>query len=189
MKKIVLIMALAGFTTAFAQVDENQQTQVTKTTVESANGKDVVSKNVTIEKKQELKLQNTGVDKTNYSVTMSPVRIDTDVSYNFDNKTYSFQNNDSKYQLMRMDNDNPSVYATMKPSSQKGYYLVIRDNENSLGYFNKNGNFVIESYDPKTDVLKTTVYVNKNSETIKKMPKALNSNKLINEDVDGDGMR
>jgi hypothetical protein len=35
---------------------------------------------------------------------------------------------------------------------------MSQDGQSSFGYFNQNGNFVVESYDAKNDVVVTTVY-------------------------------
>ena len=82
MKKIAFIIALAGFTTAFAQENTNkaEKSTITKTTVKSSKGEEVSAKRVITEAKSNLELQNTEVNKTNYSVSMSPVKVDTEIT-------------------------------------------------------------------------------------------------------------
>jgi hypothetical protein len=164
MKKILIVLALAGFSTAFAQETKNENekktTTITKTTVEDSKGVDVSTKAVTETENQKLALNN--FDGThNFNTVMQPREIKSDVNYSNDGVSYRFEPHTTNgFQLMSVGNNDvkPVEYAVLRPSSQKGYYIMSQDGQSSFGYFNQNGNFVVESYDAKNDVVVTTVY-------------------------------
>ncbi|MCW8982261.1 MAG: hypothetical protein OQJ83_12820 [Altibacter sp.] len=164
MKKILMVFALAACTTAFSQVTQNENekttTKVTKTTVKDSKGMDVTTKEVTTKQSQDLAL--TSFDgKHNFNTVMEPVQVKTDVNYSNDGVSYRFEPHSTNgFQLMTMTEDDtkPMEYAVIRPSSQKGYYLMSQNGDNSFGYFNQNGHFVVESYDPQTDSIVYTIY-------------------------------
>ena len=162
MKKILLIFALAVYTTCFAQNDKNKnettKTTTTKTYVKDSKGVDVKTKEVTKSKDQVIALKNTSADKTNYSTIMLPTDVNTDVYYSNNNINFLFQDEDNGYKMMAIKENSKNEFATIRPSSQKGYYIYTKDGESSFGYFNQNGNFVVEKYDPDTDAIVTTIY-------------------------------
>lgn len=163
MKKIVLIFALAAFTTGFAQKNLNTQkeTVVTKTAVKDNKGTTESTKAVSTKQKQEVKLSVSDAKKTNQNIVMTPVEVDTDVTYGYEGNRFKFLSQKDKdgYRLMTVkDNKTRDEYAVIKPTSQNGYYIYSQDGKSSFGYFNEEGNFVVESYDPKTDAVVNQVY-------------------------------
>lgn len=163
MKKITLIFALAAFTTGFAQKNLNTQkeTVVTKTEVKDSKGTTESTKAVSINQKQEVKLATSDSKKTNQNIVMTPVKVNTDVIYAYEGSRFQFLSQKDKdgYRLMNVkDNKTREEYAVIKPSSQNGYYIYSQSGKSSFGYFNEEGNFVVESYDPKTDAVVNQVY-------------------------------
>ncbi|MCG2418637.1 hypothetical protein K8089_06345 [Aequorivita sp. F47161] len=163
MKKTLLIIALAAFTAGFAQENKNKKTEtvVTKTAVTSEKGTDVSTKAVTKTKKQVLQLDDSDANQTNQSVVMKPAKVNTEVSYGYDGNRFQFLNQKDKdgYRLMTVkDNASNEEYAIIKPTSQNGYYIMSRDGNSSFGYFNENGNFVVERYDSQKGEIVTDVY-------------------------------
>ncbi|PHR12711.1 MAG: hypothetical protein COA40_07435 [Aequorivita sp.] len=163
MKKILIVFALAAFTTGFAQVDKNTNTKETtivkKTYIEDDQGIDVETQKATISQQRQLALKNTDVVKTNYSVTMTPITINTDYSYTFNNNKYSFSADNNGYTLNQIvTGAQNSEYAKLKPLGQKGYYLFKKDGQTSVGYFNQYGNFVVEGFDSNTDNVSTIIF-------------------------------
>tara|TARA_R100001369_G_scaffold51222_1_gene78043 strand:- start:394 stop:924 length:531 start_codon:yes stop_codon:yes gene_type:complete len=160
MKKILIVFALAAFTTAFAQENKNEKTETTttKTYVKDSKGVDVDTKEVTTKEDQVIALNNTSADKTNFSTKMLPSEVKTDVNFKNNERKFSFEAQDKGYRMMAIKDDTSNEFATIRPSSQKGYYIYSQDGDNSFGYFNQNGNFVVERYDPNTDSIVTTVY-------------------------------
>ena len=164
MKKIALIFALAAFTTGFAQKNLNTQkeTVVTKTEVKDNKGTTESTKAVSIKKNQEINLANSDSKKTNQNIVMTPVKVNTDVVYAYEGNRFQFLNQKDKdgYRLMNVkDNETREEYAVIKPTSQNGYYIYSQKGKSSFGYFNEDGNFVVESYDPKTDSVVNQIYI------------------------------
>ena len=160
MKKTLLIFALAAFTTAFAQENKNEKTETTttKTYVKDSKGVDVDTKAVTKTEDEVIALNNASTDKTNFSTMMLPSEVKTDVNYQNDDREFSFEAQAEGYKMMAIKDKATNEYATIRPSSQKGYYIYTQNGDNSFGYFNQNGNFVVERYDAKTDAIVTTIY-------------------------------
>ncbi|QAA81161.1 hypothetical protein EI546_05195 [Aequorivita sp. H23M31] len=163
MKKLVLIFALAAFTVSFAQenVDKKKETVVTKTAVKDNKGVEVSSKAVSKSEQQQLKLNANNPNQVNQEVVMNPVKVDTDVTYGYEGNRFKFmsQKDEEGYRLMTVkDNATNNEYAIIKPTSQNGYYIYSQNGKSSFGYFNEEGNFVVESYDPKTDAIVSQVY-------------------------------
>lgn len=163
MKKVLLIFALAAFTTGFAQENTNmkKETVVTKTAVKDNQGVKESTKSVSIKEKQQLELASEDSKKVNQNVVMSPVKVDTKVTYGYEGNRFKFlsQKDEEGYRLMNVkDNKTQEEYAIIKPTSQNGYYIYSKNGESSFGYFNDEGNFVVESYDPKSDAVVNQVY-------------------------------
>jgi hypothetical protein len=151
MKKILLIFALAAFVTGgFAQVEnEKTETVVTKTTTSDSQGKAVKTKEVTKTEIQDKAL--TDFDgKHNFNTVMLPTEVNTDVDYDYDGVSYRFRPVKPGYAIIDLNRDD-TEYARIYPSTQDGYYIYIKDGRSSLGYFNEDGDFVVEAYDPDND--------------------------------------
>ena len=156
-----MIIALAGFTTVFAQENKNEkkETVVTKTRVTDNKGVDVSTKEVTKTEKQVIALEGSDIAKTNQNIVMLPTEVNTDVNYSNNGVNYMFENQDKGYKMLTQnDSETLDDFAIIRPSTQKGYYIMSQDGNNSFGYFNQNGNFVVESYDPVTDNVTSTIY-------------------------------
>lgn len=161
MKKIAFILALATFSMSYAQENKNEkkETVVTKTTVQNSKGEEVSTKAVTKTEEQVIALERSDANMTNQNITMLPTKVDTNVTYSNDGVDYSFEAQNKGFKMMSRDDVNNSEdFAILRPSSQKGYYIMSQDGVSSFGYFNQNGNFVVESYDETSDSIVTTVY-------------------------------
>lgn len=92
---------------------------------------------------------------------MQPSKINTSVDYGYEGNRFKFINQEDKdgYRMMTVkDNATQEEYAIIKPSSQNGYYIMSQDGKSSFGYFNADGNFVVERYDAKLDAVVSDVY-------------------------------
>ena len=162
MKKIFLIFALAVFTTTIAQnTNTKKETVTTKTTVKDNKGAEVSSKSISKSQKQVIALDAQNPNQTNQNIVMKPAEVNTDVTYGYEGNRFQFLNQKDKdgYRLMTVkDNVTQSEYAIIKPTSQNGYYIYSQDGKSSFGYFNEEGNFVVESYDPETDAVVNQIY-------------------------------
>lgn len=165
MKNALMIIALAVATTGFAQVDKNKnkksETVTTKTITRDNKGEDVSSKSITETEKQKMSLNQSERNQVNQSVVMSPVEVDTEVNYGYEGDRFQFVSQEDKngYRLMTVkDNAKHQEYAIIKPTSQDGYYILSKEGKTSFGYFNAEGNFVVERYDEKNDKIVSDVY-------------------------------
>ena len=163
MRKLMIVLALAAFTSAFAQENKNKtkETVVTKTTVTDAKGTQTSSKSISNTSKQVIGLDKSESNKVNQNIVMQPMQVDTEVSYGFEGNRFQFinQKDEDGFRLMTVrDNAKNEEYAIIKPSTQNGYYIISKDGQSSFGYFNDDGNFVVERYDPKTDAGVSDVY-------------------------------
>lgn len=163
MKKVLIIFAMAAFTTGFAQenINTKKETVVTKTAVKNSKGTKESTKSVSINQQQKVGLSSSDTNKTNQSIVMTPVKVDTDVTYGYEGNRFQFlsQKDEEGYRLMTVkDNKTRDEYAIIKPTSQNGYYIYSKNGKSSFGYFNQEGNFVVESYDPKTDTVVNEIY-------------------------------
>ena len=161
MKRIVLIFSLAAFTSGFAQVDQNKNkmktTTVTKRVVTDNEGSETSTKAVTQTRTQELALTDFEGEH-NFSTVMKLGTVDTDVKYMNNNNKYWLTPDKPGYKVMTNINGEDHTFARIRPTSQDGYYLHTQDGENSIGYFNEDGDFVVESYDSDNDGVYNYIY-------------------------------
>ncbi len=163
MRRILIICALAAFTSGFAQKNTNtkKETVTTKTAVKDNKGTEVSSKSVSKSQKETIALEANNPNQTNQTMVMRPSEVDTEVTYGYDGNRFKFlnQKDEEGYRLMTVrDNATQSEYAVIKPSSQDGYYIFSQDGRSSFGYFNEEGNFVVEGYNPKTKAVEQQIY-------------------------------
>lgn len=171
MKKIMILAALAIFSTGIAQNTNEKEVKTTKkTVVTDSEGVDVKTKTVKTETNTDIALGKR-TSSQNFNTVMRPTTVSTDVDYNYDGISYRFTPYGKGYYLVDSTKDNAKV-ARLYPTSQKGYYIYTQDGKNSFGYFNAEGDFVVESYDPDNDGVMNYIYkidVDKNMK--KKMKK------------------
>ena len=163
MRKFMIVFALAAFTSAFAQDNKNKkkETVVTKTTVTDAKGTQTSSKTISNTSHQVIGLNKDESNKVNQNMVMQQMEVDTEVSYGFEGNRFQFinQKDEDGYRMMTVrDNARNEEYAIIKPSTQNGYYILSQDGQSSFGYFNDDGNFVVERYDAKIDAVVSDVY-------------------------------
>src|SRR5690606_23737805 len=108
-----------------------------------------------------IQLSEKDANKVNQTVIMEPAEVNTTVSYDFEGERFQFINQEDRegYRLMTIkDNAQDKEYAIIKPTTQNGYYIISKDGKSSFGYFNDEGNFVVERYDEKADKVISDVY-------------------------------
>lgn len=167
MKALILGFAAVLFTLN-AQAQNKNVTNVSKTTTttvkDSEGEKKMVKKENTTEV-QNIELQNADANTLNKDLKASPVQVTstteitnpdgTTRTVDVDRSAY-YTVGGSKYKVA-LDN---SGYMVMEPTGKK--YAILRRTSNnnyiyrtkdktSVGYFDKDGNLVLETYDDKTD--------------------------------------
>ncbi|MDC8001744.1 hypothetical protein POV26_11910 [Aequorivita todarodis] len=160
MKKVLMIFALAAFTTAFAQDNKSEKTEtvVTKVKVKDNKGVHTDVKEVTRTETQPIKLDPKDAGKTDQDYELGPTRVQTDVNYSSADHSYMFENEKNGYKIYDTKAGQKNDFAILRPTSKNGYYIMSQAGNNSFGYFNEDGNFVVESYNPKTDAVEKTIY-------------------------------
>ncbi|WP_299228196.1 hypothetical protein [uncultured Psychroserpens sp.] len=170
MKNLIYAFSLLMITGAYAQnkpVDKVEETKVKTIKVEK-DGKIVENKiKVTTKKEQEV------MTDPNYEGTVNAPRVfpevkvtktvsidnDNDPFYDSKDEIIYFTNNDSKYAFTSnesgflMSDDNNKMFATAVRSSNSQYYILDINNYSGVGYFNDEGNFVVEYYNSDTKML------------------------------------
>lgn len=168
MKKFLILTAFLIGVIGFAQERKNTESEsvITRQTIKDNQGTKTLTKTESQTKNQRMRLAEEDRNKTNQTVIMDPIEVNTDISYDFDGNRFQFLSQEDKegYRLMTVrDNVTDQEYALIKPSSQPGYYIISKEGQSSFGYFDEEGNFVIESYDSSKDRVVTEVFkINRN---------------------------
>ncbi len=162
MKKGLFIAAIALTTITFAQENKNQvkETVTTKTNVTDNIGTKVYEKDVTKTQIEKVELNSTQANQTNQAATIKIMDVQVDETYSSNGSNFMFVEDRNGYQLKNMSNSAKSAQnGFIRPSSRKGNYILYMDNKSSMGYFDNNGSFIVENYDPKTDQVVATKYL------------------------------
>ena len=174
MKKIFATAILFAFgITANAQVDQKQVTKesTTKTvTVNNGETKRKISKTERTEAVQDVELKDAESNKLNKDIKQTPVKVQktTTISgtgiptqqigsstyYQYDGQNYRFMTDASGFQISSPDD---KEYGVLRKLSN-GTYIYRTSDKVSVGHFDDNGNFVVETYDDKNDRIMVETY-------------------------------
>ena len=169
MKKLMILAALAIFSTGIAQNTNEKEVKTTKKTiVTDSDGVDINTETVKTKTKTELALGDR-VSSQNFNTIMTPTTVSTDVDYDYDGLSYRFVPEQRGYYIVDRKNDNTRV-ARLYPTSQEG--------TSSFGYFNAEGDFVVESYDPDNDGVMNYVYKIKIDDAMKMKKEKMKKDKM-----------
>jgi hypothetical protein len=167
MKNLILVFALLIGTSIYAQdpvKDKMKETKVKTIKVEE-NGK-MVEKKVKVTTEQEQKIK-TKIDSNHYENSnriSTPIKVTKTISIDNDNdpfydsetnlmyytskeNDYEFSRNKSGFVIMTSDGDKNTMFGNARLTSNKRYYLLNTNNYSGIGYFNAEGDFVVEYYD------------------------------------------
>lgn len=175
MKNIFITTALLIFTAGLAQnnpVDKMEETKV-KTMMVEKDGEMIETKVKVITKKEQEVMTNPAQkdqrDADRYlpaTKVTKTIMIDNDNDPFYDNKTqlkyysfndvkYAFKADETGFKLITQDGDNEVVFGNAVRSSMNNYYIVTLDDFAGIGYFDDNGNLVVEYFDRELNVLVT----------------------------------
>lgn len=171
MKNIAAIIFISLSVTLSAQVNKNvtEETKTTTVTVNNGSTPKTVTKTEKTSAQQNIELKDAESKKLNKDVkatptmvtsttTVSGTNVPTQVSsssyYTMDNTRYQFVTDPAGYRISAPDNTN---YAIIRKGANNNYIYKTKD-KTSIGYFDANGNFVVESYDEKTDGITIQTY-------------------------------
>lgn len=157
-------------TTLFAQTPENvkSETKTTVTTIKDSKGEKKLVKTVNTKEVQKVelgeekantinipqvvdnKVEVTKTTKVTLDGVVQEVNVERSAYYMFEGKKYQMQSDKSGYTLNSIDNSSKGI---LRKTSNNNY-IYVTDNKVAVGFYDADGNFILETYDVKTDALK-----------------------------------
>jgi len=152
MKKFVLLIAMVSFTFGFAQnEDKISKTVTTKTKVKSSAGEEVAIQEKKYTSKQALQVNDS--NQVNQEAVRSAVEIKESTTFSIGNENYTIKPDENGYVMMAHKNGEKKMYGKIRKMPDHEFYILVKENENSFGYFDEDKNFIVESYDPASDTV------------------------------------
>lgn len=149
------------------------EVKTTVTTIKDSDGKKEIIKTQDVKEVQNIELKDADSNVLNKEVKETPVAvtattavsangmtkvIDVDRSsyYVLNGKKYQVSNDKGGYKMVYPDGKNTAI---LRRTSNNNYIYKTKTNT-SFGYFDADGNLVLETYDEKTDKITITTYTN-----------------------------
>ncbi|MFV5692651.1 hypothetical protein ACM55K_11555 [Flavobacterium sp. LT1R49] len=174
MKTIILGMTAFLLSLTIQAQNQNVKSEVktTVTKVKDSEGEKQLIKTQEVKEVQNIELKDADSNVLNKEVKESPVQvtattavttdgmtkvidIDRSAYYNLNGEKYQFTTDNSGYTMYL---PNSKKAAILRRTSNNNYIYKSK-NKTSYGYFDANGNLVLESYDDKTDKVTVETYV------------------------------
>jgi hypothetical protein len=164
MKNIALGIVIFLFSFNIQSQNKNVKTAVKTTTIKDSEGEKKIVKTQEIQGIQNIELKDAESTILNKDVKDTPLQITEITKITDDGQTRLIDvdhsayyiNDDKKYQLV-LDNKGYNMYlqnddklAILRKTSRNNY-IIKSKNTLSFGYFDDNGNLVIETYNEETD--------------------------------------
>jgi glucan-binding YG repeat protein len=175
MKTIIMGLLFLFTTSAIIAQNKNvkDETKTTTTTIKDSKGERKIVKTEEIKEVQEIEFENPNSSETNKDMKPTPVvvtttnelivdgktkYIDVDHSsyYDLDGTKYEVKSDKKGYLLL---NRNKKTASGVLRRTSNNNYIFRSKNKVSVGYFDENGNLVLETYDPKTDSMIKEKYI------------------------------
>ena len=140
-------------------------TKTTVTTVKDSDGEKQIVKKQDVQEVQSIELQNAESKELNKDLKQTPVQVTSTTqitnpdgstrTVDMDRSSY-YESNGQKYQVQL----DASGYTITSPQSKKpallrktstNSYIYRTKDQTAIGYFDTNGNLVLETYDDKSD--------------------------------------
>lgn len=172
MKKIFVTALLAFGLSMSAQVNKNvtEETKTTTVTVDNGQGKQKVVKKEKTQATQDIELKDAQSNKLNKDIKptatkvtktetvsgtgMPETKVGQTTYYSMNGRNYMFVTDQTGYQISTPNNLN---YGVLRRTSNNNY-IYRTDDRTSIGYFDDNGNFVVETYDNDKDAITIETY-------------------------------
>ncbi len=165
-KILTTAICMSCISVVFAQSDEsNANNNSSKETVtkiiriKGPNGEEkVIKKQEVITKKAKIKLNPDDQDKTNQTAIYGDEEVAIQKSHSASDMAKYSKISDGKGYVMTFFNKSGNKVSKVRPVSS-GYYIVnLGNKDNGLGHFDKDKNFIVETYDSNVDKVITTIY-------------------------------
>jgi hypothetical protein len=174
MKIIPIICAVSLFSTGMFAQNKNvkDETKTTVTTVKTSEGEKKYVTKENVKEVQNIELKDAQPNTINVETKDSPVNVTTTTritnpdgsvrTVDIDRSSY-YSSNGQKYKVTS-DPQGYSVYAEgKKPAllrkTSTNSYIFRANDKTSLGFFDSEGNLVVEIYDDKSDTITTEKYI------------------------------
>jgi hypothetical protein len=174
MKNIVLGIVAFLFSLHIQAQNKNLKTEVktTTTTIKDSEGEKKIIKTQEVQEIQNIELKDAESKILNKDIKETPVQV-TEITKITDNgqiklidvdRSAYYIYNDKKYQVV-LDEKGYVMYfpngekSAILRKTSKDNYIIKTKNNFSFGYFDENGNLVLETYDDKTDEVIITTYI------------------------------
>lgn len=166
MKNIAIAVMLAMGLAATAQVNQNVTKESTTTTVTVNNGTTKprkITKTETTEATQNIELKDANSKKLNKDVKATPVQVSSSTTIQGDGIPTYYELNGERYIFVTDRNGykiaSPTVrnYGVVR-KTDNGQYIYRTSQGTSIGHFDDSGNFVVETYDDKSDGITVETY-------------------------------
>ncbi len=171
MKTILLTVAtvFAFSANTFAQAPKNvkSETKTTITTIKDSQGEKKLVKTEDTKEVQKIQLGEEKANTININQVPSPVDVVKTTEISIDGKVQEVNVDHSAYYMLdgqkyQMQSDKSGYTLTSPDSKSKGIlrktsnnnYIYINDNKVAVGFYDTDGNFILETYDSKSDTMK-----------------------------------
>ena len=167
MRNFILNIAVLLFTLGIYSQNTNLKSEekIETTTIKDSKGEQKIVKKEVVTETQDIKFVHPESKKTNKKMkptevnvsTTSQVIVDGETKY-FDVDHSSYYNlNGTKYEIksdkkgyILLNRDKKTATGVLRKTQNNSYILRTKDKV-SVGYFDTNGDLILETYDPETD--------------------------------------
>ncbi len=173
MKNLIITLStlLFAFTVNAQNTNVTDVTKTTVTKVKDSDGEKEIVKQQEVKEFQKIELENADSNSLNKDMKTSPVEVvsktvitnpdGTTRTVDIDRTAY-YEHNGKKFKL----NLDPSGYVITSDNNKLGIlrvtstnsYIFRGKNSTSIGYFDTNGNLILETYDDKSDKVTIQTY-------------------------------
>lgn len=173
MKTILLGISvlLCSFTSIAQNKNVQETTKTTVTTVKASDGEKTFVKNENVKEVQNIELNEAKPNTLNIDMKASPVSVTTTTqitnpdgttrTVDVDRSSY-YTSNGNQYKLaldasgytLSSGNSKPALLRKTSTNS----YIYHTKNKMAIGYFDTNGNLILETYDDKSDRVSVETY-------------------------------
>ncbi|WP_293892673.1 hypothetical protein [Flavobacterium sp.] len=173
MKTAILGVFAFLFSLSIQSQNQNKKTETvtTTTTVKDHKGEHKVVKKEEIKQVQNIELNDVQPGTKNTEILSTPVNITETTKVSIDGQetivdvdhSAFYSSNGEKFQVAadksgyKVTNYNNKGLSLLRRTSNNNY-IYKNDGKFSVGYFDSNGNLVLETYDEKTDTITKEVY-------------------------------
>lgn len=173
MKNVIHICLFLFVANVFAQEKPKNISEEEKVkTIKVDNGKEIVEKKikVTTREEQAIEFDEKDKNKTDKDIIVSPVKVKKTIEidndndrlydtmteigyYEFEGNRYNFKKMNNGFLVSSENKENSNIFGNIERFNKENHYLFHNAETTGIGYFNTEGNFIVEYYDKKSGEL------------------------------------